>query len=910
MTTKRIYLIVALVAAFVLALVLLKTGDKKSKDNKSQVTSKAKPKTKTKVKRRTSRTSAVPGGVPEVSADDDPVGTLRLEGQVVDDAGRGVAKAKVLISSRPKKTTVTDGDGSFHFDKLVGRTYAVYARVDDLVGGPVMHKLTDNSDPVVVKVSRGATITVKVLGERDKPLANAEAKIEQAELDATTNAKGIAVLRGVHPGYSPVVVSATGYAPSTELVQVPDSPGVKLQRTIKLRKGVPVSGVVVNENGVPVKQASVVAISASSLVKTRASAVAKTNDKGEFKLPAVATGAYRLIADHKEYVGSSSEVISVYETELSNIKLIVKSGATISGRVVDDAGTAVPWATVRTATSRGDFEGDGNVRETTADDKGEFVVRRLKRVGVKILAKNESASSAPTKIDLGKTKHVKDIELKLDIKGTISGTVVDGEGEGIAEVQVTAIPDFWSGESGNGFRVRGLATATTSGDGSFTFRGLPDGKYRLKPVRRRITDQMFQRPGKQAKTGDTDVKLVMLDEGGISGKLAFDNGDAVKVFTVTVTVPPGVPVADKKGRFQLTKLAPGKQTVSFRGEGFATLRKTIDISPGKVNDLGTLTVKKGRSVSGRVVDSGGSPVAKAKVTVARQLLGDGSAANTKLGGARQEAIRSGTTDDDGYYQIMGIGANRRYIVAEDDKLGRSLPYVISAGTHSPRLDIRLQPFGSLKGKITMNGTPAQKTNVIVTPKNTDGGQFVVVQTDDKGMYSVARLPAGQHRVLAMVGGGGNGGGGNNSSKGGDVTVAAGAEATLDIALTSGDITLDVMVTARGSAQVDAAQVILAEGTVAIKNGLEAQRGLLSGSVSGKIVTTLDLKKPAKFKKVNPGAYTVCVIPITGDITDPTFGQKLGEHTDKLKVYCTPHTVKASPNTQTHTVSAPAMEPLP
>jgi len=863
--------------------------------------------TKTTKRARPKRAQPPMPGVPQVSADDDPVDTLRLEGQVVDDTGAGVANALVRISSRPSKTTKTDGDGSFHFDKLVGRTYALSARAGRLVGGPVMHKLTDSSDPAVIRMKRGATVEMHVLGESAAPLSGALARIENVGLDATTDGKGVAVLEGVHTGYTAVVVSATGYAPVTELIQIPDNPGVRVKRTVQLKKGVPVAGLVVDDKGAPVAAASVYAVSASSLVTLKASAVATTNAKGQFELPAVATGAYRLVASHKDYAAGQSSVVSVYETAIRDVRIQLQTGATISGRVVDDSGKGVAWATVRTGPEQGAFAGGGGVRETVADADGAFVVRRLHRIKHRLVAKTDAASSTEVVVDLTQIEHKTGVVLTLNVKGTISGRVVDGNGDPVAEVQVTAIPDFWGGEDPKGFAVRGVAMAATGGGGKFVFRGLPEGRYRLKATRRRINRSLFARPGKKARTGDENVELVLLEDGGIKGKLAFDNGDPVKVFVVTVSIPPGVPVDDKHGRFHLSNLAAGKQLVSFRGPNFAPQRTSVDITPNKVVDLGTITVKKGRSVSGRVVDAGGSPVAKATVIEGRRLMGDGTGVAAKLGGGTREraGIRTTTTDDDGYYQISGIGDGRRYIVAEHDSLGRSLPYVIAANVPSPRLDIRLRPYGSLEGKVTKDGVPAAKVAVFVTPKATDGGQHILVQTAADGTYAVEHLPAGEHRVLVW-----HGTGIQSSSTGKDVTIRAGEKSVVNIDITGGSVTLEVTVVGKNGAKIDVAQVLLAHGTVSWKNGLEAQRSLLTGAVNGKQAMVMDMAKPAVFEKVAPGAYSACVVPISGDISDPTFAQKLQQNATNLRVYCTPYTVTASPATQSLTLPTPAMDPLP
>ena len=96
------------------------------------------------------------------SIDDDPIGPLRLEGIVLDDRDSPVPGATVFLSSNPPRTTTAGDDGAFEFDELVGRMYSLSARADDSVGGPVIHRLTDTSDPVAIRVHLGAKIEITV----------------------------------------------------------------------------------------------------------------------------------------------------------------------------------------------------------------------------------------------------------------------------------------------------------------------------------------------------------------------------------------------------------------------------------------------------------------------------------------------------------------------------------------------------------------------------------------------------------------------------------------------------------------------------------------------------------------------------------------------------------------------------
>lgn len=59
----------------------------------------------------------------------DPVGSLRLEGQVIDASDQPVAGARVTINALPARTLTTEADGSFVFEELLSRRYQVTAAI-------------------------------------------------------------------------------------------------------------------------------------------------------------------------------------------------------------------------------------------------------------------------------------------------------------------------------------------------------------------------------------------------------------------------------------------------------------------------------------------------------------------------------------------------------------------------------------------------------------------------------------------------------------------------------------------------------------------------------------------------------------------------------------------------------------
>lgn len=859
--------------------------------------------------------TAAPPPIAPVAMDDDPVGPLRLEGQVIDEDESPVGGALVTLSSNPPRTATTEEDGSFAFDKLVGRTYSLSARKGDQVGGPLLYALTGKSDPAILHMQSGAIIDATVVAAAGgAPVAGAQVSLSAPHgPTATTDKDGQASLHGVAPGsFAVLSARASGYAPGHQMVAVPEAPGAHVRVRVELPRGAPVSGVVVDPQGHPVAGAQVVARDTSQALSLAGDGDAATSDKrGRFQLTAVAAGTYHFEAHHPHHAPGSSDPRTVDgSTPTTGVRIVLGAGGTVAGKVVDQSGAPVAWATVRVGIGATGFGGgDAFTRQVTADEQGHFEMKGLPRRALLALAMSDAASSPSVKVDLESTEARRDLVLRLELGGRIEGTVVDDAGTPVPEVSVTARPDVFAGQVAEDYSLRGAAVRGTDGGGHFAFRGLPPGTYRLYAGRGESEAAPFRRRGVQAATGDLHVKVVLEKPGSLRGRVALDDGSVPAAFTVSVGFPPGVPVVQSSA-FTVPSVPPGTYDVTFRGPEFAQkVVRDVAVAAGQAVDMGTVTVQRGRSVSGRVLRADGSPVAGAHVVLGRQLLGDGKSLSSSLATTFGDSmgLRQTESDESGRYTLSGIGTSKDLLLAaEHDSDGRSPPVLVPAGSESRTIDLVLAGVGSVSGTVTAGGKPAASAQVAATPLGASK-QTILVTTADDGTYEIDRLAAGDYKVTAIVGGGM--GGGSMASDG--VTIAAGKKAHLDLDVAVGDVTLVVKVEPRGAGTIDLAQVFLFSGAVDLKNGKQVQDKLLASSGGGtaKMVFAMGAS-PARFTEVAAGAYSVCVLPITGDMNDQQFVQRLQEQAEKLAVYCTRKTVTAAPAEQTYTAAVPPMAPLP
>jgi hypothetical protein len=218
--------------------------------------------------------------------------------------------------------------------------------------------------------------------------------------------------------------------------------------------------------------------------------------------------------------------------------------------------------------------------------------------------------------------------------------------------------------------------------------------------------------------------------------------------------------------------------------------------------------------------------------------------------------------------------------------------------------IPLRAFGTITGKVTMQGQP--QANVAISDALQNGGaQATFARTASDGTFTLSEVPEGTHVISAMLPGMMS-----MKSTSQTVTVAAGQTATVLIDIPVGTVTLTVNVQPLPNNEVDAAQVFLLQGTIVLQTAKDLLDGFFQGSMSG-MKFWFGVGKPMPtFDQLVPGNYTVCAIPITGSLTDPAFQQQLQANMQSLKVYCSPLPINPSPAAQSTTISLPAMAPLP
>lgn len=829
----------------------------------------------------------------DVLADDDAIGTLRLEGRVIDDTEDGVAGAIVTVSSNPPRTATTEEDGSFFFDKLVGRSYRLVARSPVGAASPVVARLTATSGPVTLHVRPSSKIEVTVLTAAErKPVPGATVELRGALRDrATADGDGVARLSSVPAGRYQIAGWSTGNATARSFMRIGNGASTyKLE--LLLAAGSSVSGRVLDEDGAPVAGARVLYASVSER-RDRAHPLLDgvvTEENGAFSFPALPKGTWRILARHKTLAPGSSEPVTLDgATKVDGVEIRLEAGAALRGRVVDADGAPAPGAVVRASVGGRGFRGR-RPRQTYADDDGKFELEGLPKAAMSVVALHESASSETQAVNTEDKAEATSLVLKLALTGRIAGTVIDSAGEPVDGAQVRLMPDFRAGAgrrfNRQEFRLRGISTELTDPGGNFEFRGLSDMPYRVSasPPGSQRRGRGPMSGGEEASVGELDVEIVLEARGTIVGKVAFANGDPPAAFTVSTggrrAAP--IPFTTEDGSFELTDLEPRGYRLSINGPSFdGKTISGVQVVAGDVIDVGTIAVKQGRRVSGRVTDSGGSPVENATVVVGARLRGSGQSTSGSSGrpfnaGSSKET----TTDSNGEFSLSGVGERELALVAEHPSKGRSVAISLPRTSKSSLgLAVVLEPPGALAGTVTINGAASGSIRVTAQSKTATSARFTVVTGDD-GRYRFDVLAPDTYLISASVGPGRRGFGQISKT----IAISSGKTSEFDVRFTGGELSLSVAASGPEDglgtgfvqlvdADVTATTPVELEAFLSSREGGFAARGMIMAG------------EPTKFDGLKEGAYTACITALPDEVFGRQAFEYIGREGESLLLSC-------------------------
>ncbi|HUT99992.1 MAG TPA: carboxypeptidase regulatory-like domain-containing protein [Myxococcota bacterium] len=358
---------------------------------------------------------------------------------------------------------------------------------------------------------------------------------------------------------------------------------------INIQLGAPaiVTGKVVDQNNKPIAQAEVRLLTSPSLDERSL----QSDGQGQFRFERVKPGDFVLLAKVKGYAPEKKLNGTTSPGRTTDVTIVLRPVAGLSGRVQDPAGKPV-------ANSRVFIRTDKKFRYAVSTDgsgefwlPGPFINDQINLFAVH----RDWGPSAEANIPIATDRAV----LDLTDPGSISGLVVRaGDGEPVQQYTLSAqaSPDsenfgLWMSNSSSS-RVRDPS-------GRFILKRLAAGKYTVKVYAKGYTTGI--KSGVTVKSGQrVEAGTIYLRAGGnLTGKVVDDEtGLAVAMAHVRVESFRGLrnmAFSDAQGMFKLEGVSAERLSIWIRKQGYLSEMSTgIQVPSGGELDIGLIRLERSK----------------------------------------------------------------------------------------------------------------------------------------------------------------------------------------------------------------------------------------------------------------------------------------------------------------------------
>ncbi|HWN44317.1 MAG TPA: carboxypeptidase regulatory-like domain-containing protein [Thermoanaerobaculia bacterium] len=693
---------------------------------------------------------------PELPATPPQTEPLVLSGQVVDESSRKpIPGALVWASADPGAFVRTDAEGRFQVTAPGRRRFDL----EVLAPGYLLKRVLITRPQLVSRktgtlaLARAGKLRGKVVDPQGRPLAAATVlAISQNALgqrafspadpvtDRTvTDPQGRFELRRVRPEQSyEIRVSRAGAFPVAERATVGEPPR---DLTLVVFPARTARGKVQDPAGKPIAGAEAIVRPAlrpgSSDNGVDDGTGTQSDAQGVFSLPELPAAEVELTVSRKGYAPALLPALRIPAgTSPADLGVVtLRPGATLTGRVVDHRGQAVPGGEIfllDKPASPNEMERALKDRKpgATVEADGRFSIEDLAQ-GSPVHVAVRSPGFLIAQVRSVRPPTEKPVVIRLEPEAALAGRVVDEAG---APVPGARIDLHWQAflpeEPDRPVGQPILRNTRADGEGRFELRGLPTGTARVSVA----APSFVPLEGVEVDLPRAGELRLVLERGALlQGRVTTAAGEPVP--GVRVGVSGAGASTNDDGLYWLEGAELGRQEVIFLHPSHGRVAKRFEIQPG-INVL-DLTFEPGVEVAGRVVDGTGKPVPGAKVELTPEYRFD----------PRQYRD---VTGEDGRFRLSTVVAGRYRLKAGADGFTETQHPGTLAVLNEPvsNLEITLDKGAMLSGNIL--GLPAEDLAQVEVEARGDNGDTVAAWTDGRGRYEVRSLAPGDWTVTARL----------------------------------------------------------------------------------------------------------------------------------------------------------------
>ena len=676
----------------------------------------------------------------------------------------------------PARMTHTDEQGNVVINGLYGGIYDLKAKLDDKVSATAMSVLLPKGTTVeqTLKLEEGRYVVVTVTdgpmradGVDPRPVEDAgvlvvEDGLSAFPLEARTGKLGVAIVGPLSGSELTVSARAQGFVPRTatpedvldDRITIPLLRGGTILGEVRDARGFPVDGATIEVfgtdlDGMPIHETSdrssfgedlftfslqgpvpllprgelgvmpgpvpPIPHASSTLINDEPSSVLApwvSDGFGEFKATPVTPGRVQVLVRHPEYTEYLSDVLSIESGGEVRLKVVLKPGGFLEGRVVEEDRFAVVGARIEIAALAGTHQ-----ELTYTNDDGVFSAAGLPEMVLVTVYRGDSLGEVAARLEVAiEPEQRKRIEITLPrVRESSTFRFVDAFGAPVsrAEVRVQSLD----------LQTVLVRTLFTDEDGSVEVpnaRGLPLRLVVERPSFATYFDTLQAAEAKHQFTlqpGRTLRGYVTAREGRVKVE-----GAAITLYTLGSVYHL---VSDEEGLFEQGDLAVGRIRIVVRHEEYAKSELVVAFEgdASRPIELETIDLLPAGTVEGTVIDEAGNSIVGARVGL--------DAVPTYLPPGRLP-LELAQTDADGRFTLKGLPERLCELEAYSPELGRG----------------RIKDVDVRAGRITRRVTIVIPTQEYAPRKILTAGSVALTLAERAGKVVILNVPDGGQAELA------------------------------------------------------------------------------------------------------------------------------------------------------------------
>jgi hypothetical protein len=408
-------------------------------------------------------------------------------------------------------------------------------------------------------------------------------------------------------------------------------------------------------------------------------------------------GYYMLFILNGSGVPSVGSIIQISAT--------AASVGTITGVVTNTAGAPISGASVSSG---------GNGAVTGSDGAYTLQVPAGTSTLTAALAGYRSASESVT-VTAGQSTQAATLQIQPVNPGNVTGTVVNGSGQGLSGVTVSAA---------------GLTTSTAA-DGSYALSNLPAGQTTIKASLTGFQSGSTTVTVVAATTTAAPGITLVSGSGSISGSVKTTAGAAI--VGASVGFGGGTATTDANGNYTLTGVPVGTVQLVASASGFQSVTQSVTVSGGATSTA-NFTLAAGAAtgtVTGRITNASSGAI----VTGATVSWSGGST----------------TSNSTGIYTLSNVTAGTQNITAvKTGYLSHTLAIGVTGGATST-LNIPIATAGKISVKV-VTSSGAAVSGATITIKGGVIATSVSGSSSSTGLFTTNWIPIGTYTVTVAKSG--------------------------------------------------------------------------------------------------------------------------------------------------------------